>query len=172
MGDVAQPVASYISAKAEKGAPSAIHGRGLVAVAPIGAGEVVAVKGGHIVDTATLLRLSEHLQNSEIQIADELHLVALTDDEYEPVMLFINHSCEPNVGFAGNVVLVAMRDVDAGTELTTDYAMFSTLDDALACRCGTPSCRGTIRGSDWRRPDLQARYRGYFSTYVQHRIGG
>jgi len=26
-------------------------------------------------------------------------------------MLFINHSCEPNVGFAGNTVLVAMRDI-------------------------------------------------------------
>jgi hypothetical protein len=33
------------------------------------------------------------------------------DAEYEPVMLFINHSCEPNVGFADNTVLVAMRDI-------------------------------------------------------------
>jgi hypothetical protein len=40
--------------------------------------------------------------------------------EYEPVMLFINHSCEPSVGFAGNIVLVAMRDISAGEELTTD----------------------------------------------------
>jgi uncharacterized protein len=40
------------------------------------------------------------LPNSEIQIADGLHLVALSPDEYEPVMLFMNHSCEPNVGFA------------------------------------------------------------------------
>jgi uncharacterized protein len=29
-------------------------------------------------------------------------------------MLFINHSCDPNVGFAGNVVLVSMCDVAAG----------------------------------------------------------
>ena len=34
--------------------------------------------------------------------------------------LFINHSCGPNVGFAGNVVLVAMRDINAAEELTTD----------------------------------------------------
>lgn len=33
-------------------------------------------------------------------------------------MLFISHSCEPNVGFGGSIVLVAMRDVDAGEELT------------------------------------------------------
>ncbi|MGY1616797.1 SET domain-containing protein-lysine N-methyltransferase [Geodermatophilus sp. SYSU D00691] len=40
------------------------------------------------------------------------------------MVLFVNHSCEPDVGVAGNVVLGAMRDVDAGEELTTDYAMF------------------------------------------------
>src|SRR5919108_5525544 len=116
------PVASYISPKAAKGRPSAIAGRGLIAVGPIARDEVVAIKGGHIVDTARLRSLPEHLQNSEIQIADGFHLTALHDAEYEPVMLFINHSCEPNVGFAGNIVLVAMRDIPEGEELTTDYA--------------------------------------------------
>ena len=43
-------------------------------------------------------------------------------------MLFINHSCEPNVGFAGNTVLVAMRDISPGEELTTDYALFDDYD--------------------------------------------
>ena len=35
----------------------------------------------------------------------------------------MDHS-DPNVGFAGNVVLIAMRDVWPGEELTTDYALF------------------------------------------------
>jgi SET domain-containing protein len=164
-------VSSYISPKAAKGTPSAIAGRGLVALEPIAAGEVVAIKGGHIVDSATMRALPPALQNSEIQIADGFHLAALTDEEYEPVMLFINHSCEPNVGFAGNVVLVAMRDVAAGEELTTDYALFDDSDEVMACACGTPSCRGTVSGRDWRRPDLQARYAGWFSWYLQRRIG-
>jgi hypothetical protein len=84
-------VASWISPKARKGTQSAIAGRGLLAVEPISAGEVVAVKGGHIVDTRKMLSLPDRLQNSEIQIAEGLHLVALTDEEYERVMLFINH---------------------------------------------------------------------------------
>jgi len=167
-----RPVASYLSPLAAKGSPSAIEGRGLVATAPIAAGEVVAVKGGHLVDTATLLGLPTRLQNTEIQIAEGLHLVALSDDEYDSVMLFVNHSCEPNVGIAGNVVLVAMRDIEAGEELTMDYVVFDTLDGEMACLCGTPSCRGTIRGSDWRRPELQNRFAGYFSWYVQQRIRG
>ena len=89
---------SYISPKARKGTASAIEGRGLVAIAPIAAGALVAIKGGHIVATAALRSLPERLQNSEIQIADRFHLTTLTEKEYEPVMLFLNHSCEPNVG--------------------------------------------------------------------------
>ena len=49
-------------------------------VSRIASGEVVAVKGGHIVTTAQLEALPELLQNSDIQIADDLHLVALFDD--------------------------------------------------------------------------------------------
>jgi uncharacterized protein len=60
---------SYISPKAVKGQPSTIQGRGLVAVAPIGKGEIVAIKGGHVVDTATLRSLPERLRNSDIPIA-------------------------------------------------------------------------------------------------------
>src|SRR5262249_59667781 len=43
-------VSSYISPKASKGGPSAIEGRGLVAVAPLAKGELVTIKGGHIVE--------------------------------------------------------------------------------------------------------------------------
>jgi len=161
---------SYITPKARKGAASGIEGRGLIAVAPIAAGELVAIKGGHIVTTAVLQSLPERLRNSEIQIADGFHLAALEEAEYEPVMLFLNHSCKPNVGFAGNTVLVAMRDIAPGEELTTDYALFDDHDEVMRCRCGTRSCRGTISGRDWQRPDLQRKYRDYFSTYLQRRF--
>jgi uncharacterized protein len=161
---------SWITQKAAKGVGSAIAGRGLIATAAIGKDEVVAVKGGHIVSTATLRSLSDRLQNSDIQITDDLHLAALADDEYEPVMLFINHSCDPNVGFAGNIVLVAMRDIQPGEELTTDYALFDDYDGSMPCQCGTPHCRGVITGHDWQNQDLQRKYRGYFSWYLQRRI--
>jgi SET domain-containing protein len=164
-------VSSFISPKATKGASSDIEGRGLIAVAPIAAGEIVAIKGGHIVDTATLHTLPERLQNSDVQIADGFHLAALEEAEYEPVMLFLNHSCEPNVGFAGNIVLVAMRDIAAGEELTTDYALFDDYDGEMECRCGTASCRGVISGRDWQRPELQQRYGDHFSWYRRRRCG-
>jgi SET domain-containing protein len=161
---------SYISPKARKGQPSVIEGHGLVAVAPIAKDELVAIKGGHIVDTPTLRSLPARLRNSEVQIADGFHLVALEDDEYEPVMLFINHSCEPNVGFTGNIVLAAMRNISPSEELTTDYALFDDYEGEMQCQCGTVSCRGTISGRDWQRPELQRKYGNYFSSYLLHRL--
>lgn len=47
---------SHITSKAVKDRPSEIQGRSLVAVAPIGKDEIVAIKGGHIVDTGTPVR--------------------------------------------------------------------------------------------------------------------
>jgi hypothetical protein len=117
-----------------------------------------------------LRALPDRLRNSEIQIADGFHLVALREEEYEPVMLFINHSCGPNVGFAGNVVLVAMRDITLGEELTTDYALFDDSDEQMECRCGATACRRMISGRDWQLPGLQRRYGGYFSTYLRDRM--
>ena len=165
-------VSSYLTPKARKGDPSVIEGRGLVAVQPISAGELVGIRGGHIVTTAALHSLPERLQNSGIQVADGFHLVALEEAEYEPVMLFLNHSCEPNVGFAGNIVLVAMHGISPGEELTTDYALLDDHDATMLCHCGAPLCRRTIDGQDWRRPDLQRKYGNYFSSYLLNRMTG
>lgn len=164
-------VSSYISPKCEKRQQSPIEGRGLYAVEDIAAGEVVAVKGGHLVDHATLDAEVAAIGNSDIQITDDLHLVALEESEYHGVMLYLNHSCEPNVGVAGNVVFVAMRDLSAGEELTIDYAMIDDHQGSLTCNCGTSNCRGIISGQDWRRPELQARYGRYFSWYLQVKAG-
>jgi SET domain-containing protein len=163
-------LASWITPKARKGLRSDISGRGLIATEAIRAAEVVAVKGGHLVTTDVMRALPDPLGNSEIQVADGLHLVALDVDEYEGVMLFINHSCEPNVGFGGNVVLVAMRDIEPGEELTTDYALFDDHDGSMECRCGSPACRGRVDGRDWRLTELQTRYRGYFSWYLARKM--
>jgi hypothetical protein len=98
-------------------------------------------------------------------------LIALIPGEYEGVMLYLNHSCEPNVGVAGNVVFVAMRTISAGEELTIDYAMIDDSQSSMVCHCGTVGCRGTISGQDWRLPSLQQRYGRYFSWYLQAKIG-
>jgi SET domain-containing protein len=159
---------SYLSPKTRI-RKSAIHGRGLFASGPIRKGEIVAIKGGHILDRRTLSRVRRRIAASYMQIDDLFYIGALRSAEVALNKIFINHSCEPNTGFAGNIVLVAMRDISPGEELTTDYALFDDYDGSMDCRCGTASCRGTVSGLDWQRPELQRKYGPYFSWYLQRR---
>lgn len=131
------------------------------AVEAIAAGEVVAVKGGHIVNGSVAAGLPEAIRNSGFQIGPDQFLAALDPEEYDGVMMRVNHSCDPNVGMGGNVLLVSMRDIAAGEELTIDYALFLA-DPGLAmhCRCGATTCRGVLTGTDWLRAELQQRYQG------------
>jgi len=82
-----------------------------------------------------------------------------------------NHSCDPNVWLVSAVELAARRDIDEGDELVSDYATYTMAAGwSMTCRCGTPVCRGTISGDDWRRPELQRRYAGHFAPPIARRI--
>jgi hypothetical protein len=150
--------------------PSPIQGRGLFARTRIAAGAVVAVKGGHVFGRVMRQELQLRLGAAEIQIGDDLYIGPVAEEEREGCMIFSNHSCDPNVGVQGQVVFAAMRAVEPGEELTHDWAMTDDDDDQLECRCGSPRCRGVVTGRDWQRPELQRRYRGWFSSYLQRKI--
>jgi hypothetical protein len=74
-------VRSWITPKAAKGGASAIAGRGVHAVEPIAAGEVVAVKGGHIVDGSAVAGLPDAIRDSAFPITADCFLAALTPGE-------------------------------------------------------------------------------------------
>jgi len=161
---------SYRSPKTEV-RESKIHGRGLFATADIAKDEIVAIKGGHIVDRKTLgEKITPVLGPVEIQIDDDLFIAPVTEEERELSMLYSNHSCAPNLGMRGEIIFVAMRDICAGEELTHDWAMTDDDDYSIECNCSAPDCRKTLTGKDWQRPDLQERYAGYFSTYLSRKI--
>jgi hypothetical protein len=161
---------SYRSPKTEV-RQSKIHGHGLFAIADIGKDEIVAVKGGHIVDRKTLREtITPRLGPVEIQIDDDLFIALVTDEERELSMLYSNHSCDANLGIRGEITFVAMRDIRAGEELTHDWAMTDDDDYSVECKCGASSCRKILTGKDWQRPDLQKLYTGYFSAYLAEKI--
>lgn len=161
---------SYLSPKTEV-RESKIHGRGLFATADIAKGEVVAIKGGHIVDRETLRRdITPKLGPVEIQIGDDLFIAPVTGEERELSMLYSNHSCDANIGMRGEITFVAMRDIRAGQELTHDWCVTDDDDYSVKCNCRSSNCRGTLTGKDWQRPDLQKRYAGYFSSYLAEKI--
>ena len=158
----------YISPKLESRPCPNKEGLGIYAVRPLAAGELLCVWGGRAFPSHEFDSLSEEQKAHSLQVAEDVFLV--TDAEREPVDYF-NHSCSPNAGLHGQICLVAMRPIAAGEEVCFDYAMSDGSPyDEFVCTCGSSACRGVVRGDDWRCPELQERYAGFFSPYIQRRI--
>jgi SET domain-containing protein len=162
-------IKTYRSPKTEVRS-SPLGGRGLFAREEIFEGEVVAVKAGHILRAEEVFEVTKSVGDYTLQIHDDFFLGPRLPEEIEDVVIFINHSCDPNVGFGGQITYVAMRNVNAGEELCHDYAMERTLKYELKCLCGSDMCRGTVTSEDWKREDLQKRYGNYFSSYILRKI--
>jgi SET domain-containing protein len=69
------------------------------------------------------------------------------------VARYINHSCDPNcesVIERRHIWIKAIRNIEPGEELTYDYNLElpgrrpKGWRESYACRCGAPSCRGTL----------------------------
>ncbi|TSC68826.1 MAG: nuclear protein SET [Parcubacteria group bacterium Gr01-1014_66] len=105
----------------------------------------------------------------DIQVSDDLFFGATKDSELE-ICDYINHSCDPNCGINGSLKIVAMRTIAADEEITFDYAMSESHKFRLACGCKRTNCREVLTGDDWQIPELQRRYKGYFSQYLQDKI--
>jgi hypothetical protein len=158
----------YLSLKLRRESFPEKGGYGIVATAPVRRGELLCVWGGRIVAREEVDRLDELERSYVLQVEEELYLLAGGPIEHAE---YVNHSCEPNAGFAGQISLVAMRNIQPGEEVCFDYGMSESSDFAeFDCRCGAPACRGRVRADDWLRHDLQRRYRGFFSPYLQRRI--
>jgi SET domain-containing protein len=147
-----------------------LSGRGVVALEMIEKDEIVAIKFGQIVMRADMDRISAEVGDLALQIDDNFYLTPTSPDQVNDMSVFINHSCDPNVGFRGQIVYVAMRDIKAGEELCHDYSMERSDDYFLECRCGSPLCRHQVTGDDWKLPGLQSRYGQYFSIYILQKI--
>jgi len=162
---------SWTHPKTVKGKPSPIHGLGFFATGDIPAGDIVIIKGGHIIDKPTLEVNKQIIRDCEMQITDDFYIAPLTEEEFQGSMIYCNHSCEPNLGIVGNILFVALRDIKTGEEITHDHAMhLSDPAYTMICNCQTKNCRHTVTGNDWQLPELQEKYKGYFSWYIEQKI--
>ena len=111
---------------------SPIHGTGTFATHAIRAGERLTWVSGGIVYSSEEWRTGkvqlDPQQYNEVQIGDDLFIAT-------PISLYyyINHSCNPNM-----LNDVAWRDIQAGEEITTDYAycIASPNYQLDSCACG------------------------------------
>jgi len=149
------------------------EGNGEFAVEDIIKGEVLAVFGGHIMTRIERDNLPENVRYLSLGIDDNMFIGPKNIDETDDADWF-NHSCEPNAGLKGQIFLVAMRDIKIGEEITFDYVMSCSQKGEkrvlFECNCDSKFCRKEITNLDWKINELQNKYKGYFSYFVQRNI--
>jgi SET domain-containing protein len=134
---------------------SAVHGRGVYAVAPIEAGERIIEYTGELIDWDEAMDRHPHdpaqpHHTFYFHIEDGRVIDALFGGNSSR---WINHACEPNCEtdeVDGRVFIKALQDIFPGDELFYDYGL--TIDERytaklkkeFACYCGSPGCRGTM----------------------------
>lgn len=146
-------------------------GLGVFAAETIRSGELVAVWGGVIYTAAEVASLAEafpHFRTHPFEVAEGFFMGSTSNTAIDDAERF-NHSCDPNVGVKGQVVVLARRDVAAGEELAFDYETTDVAPAPFPCRCGAVDCRGTIDGSAGDTAGFCRRNEGWLSWCVQQR---
>jgi hypothetical protein len=164
------PAASWLHRSVEV-RPSTIAGRGLFATSDLPAGTVVSRLGGRLVSTEELTSAMTSAVGyvDSIVVDEDWHLLLAAGSDNR----FGNHSCDPNLGWVDEYTLATMVNVPTGRELLSDYAMSTADPDyLLRCHCESYRCRQMVAGDDWRIPQLQIRYRGWWVPYVQSLVDG
>jgi uncharacterized protein len=144
-------------------APTANTGKAVFAGRTYRRGDLILVIAGPI---------SSRFTRYTVPIDERLAIDPLAVDNFSA---YLNHSCEPNAGIRNRTLVVALRDVARGEEVTIDYAMIvgeygnETTEEELACRCGGQACRGRLGAYDRLPADLRRRYRGYISEWLLER---
>ena len=123
---------------------SRIQGRGLFAVSALPARRKLGELGGEVISQREARRRAR--VTGCIMIVEFGDGRALDATHSESPFKHVNHSCEPNAFMRvcrGRVEFYTLRRVAPGEELTCNYGE-THHDGALACRCGSPKCRGRL----------------------------
>ncbi|MDX1421061.1 MAG: hypothetical protein R3181_13935 [Rubricoccaceae bacterium] len=173
-----QVVAAALARHARQRASWAVRrrpgqGYGLVATAPIAAGETILRFEERPHTLVTRRHVEAHWDERHRgwfasyawPLTDETWVVWDADPErWKPV----NHSCDPSAWLSG-LDVTARRALAPGDEITLDYATYVHESmPPFACTCGAEACRGVVSGADVLAPFV-ARYGEHVSDYVRSR---
>jgi hypothetical protein len=138
---------------------------------------ILFVMGGYILDIEAENELTGIVSDKPIELSENFSIgPRKASDLPKMPQHYVNHSCEPNTGFDGQVFMVAMKKIKIGDEIVYDYGMIMHTNKAsnsyfeFNCVCGKKACRGKIGENDWKNPKLQKKYDGYFQHYLQKKI--
>lgn len=150
------------------------YGKGVFTKEDIKKEETIAILGGYIKSIIEEEKLKNSVSDEGVQISEDFCLGVLIPKDLEDSSFF-NHSCDPNAGFRGQIILAAMKKIEKGKQVTFDYAMVLSRTKGAKfyktkCYCGCKKCRGFITDDDWKDAKIQNKYKGYFQFYLQEKI--
>lgn len=142
---------------------SPIHGNGVFASRTIEAGEyIVEYEGERITSDESAIRAENAggpvNHTFFFSLADGMVIDGGSggnDSRY------INHACEPNCEAYeedGRVFIYSLHEIEQGDELNYNYALIyeerhtAAVRKQFECRCGAPSCTGTMLAPKKRKP--------------------
>ncbi len=147
---------------------TSIYGLAVFAIEPIQKDELIAIFDGPVYVALSALELPDE---SPLFVRD--HAIQIAPDRWQDssgVARLLSHSCNPNCGIRGYTNIVALRQIDAGEEVTWDYAMTENSNWIVQpCLCGSANCRGRI--GPWRELPIHIRERlcDYTSQWLSPR---
>jgi uncharacterized protein len=151
MVSVSRPIhkpPTFVSSEPSTGSPlyevrnSAIHGNGVFALVPIAEGTRILEYVGERISKAESLRRREENNFFVFTVTDTVDIDGAVP--YNPAR-FVNHGCTPNCEAHmedGRIWIVAIRDIEAGEELTFNYGYDLQDYEDHPCCCGSPGCIG------------------------------
>jgi len=140
-------------------------GRGLFACQPIARGvplfseddwvDETEARAISVLSPAQLDKLTPALRSAFVRYGYNTALDQITGTFHPEAVRhpvnFINHSCDPNLGYDGRDAIIALRGISGGEEIRMDYGSYSfSFDHEFTCTCGAWGCRGGVRRDDWK----------------------
>ncbi len=134
---------------------SSVHGQGVFAQRDIAVGErVIEYKGREITwDEAQARAEARGGPHNHTFFFSLSNGNVIDGGDHGNAARLINHSCEPNceaIEDEGRIYIYAIHDIKAGEELSYSYPLVyegrhtAAIKRAFACRCGAPTCTGTM----------------------------
>lgn len=125
-------------------------GRGVFATAFIPKGTITYVKDPLEIEIGPD---DPRLQNPAIK--DKIETYSYIDQDGTRIVSwdnakYVNHCCQCNTISTGYGFEIAIRDIEAGEEITDEYGMFN-FDYTLQISCEEDDCRGCVSGKDLER---------------------
>jgi SET domain-containing protein len=140
---------------------SRIHNNGLVAARTIPEGtRIIEYVGERLTKRESAIRALQRIDRAQRTGAAAVFIFELNarydidgSVRWNPARL-INHSCNPNCEtriIRGHIWIIALREIQAGEDLTYDYGYDLEHWEEHPCRCGEPNCVGHIVRRDQHR---------------------